>query len=84
MAELVAAADGSGATPAVVAALIAALAALAVGLLNYVNQGRVLREQRQQLDRQLAIARQGQLTERFTRAVEQLGNVLNEFGGTVN
>lgn len=74
MAELVAAADGSGATPAVVAALIAALAALAVGLLNYVNQGRVLREQRQQLDRQLAIAREGQLTERFTRAVEQLGN----------
>ena len=53
----------SGATISALGALVAALAAFVVGLFNYRNQAR-----------QLAIAREGQLTDRFTRAIEQLGN----------
>ena len=53
----------SGTTISAFGALLAALAAFVIGLLNYRNQ-----------NRQLVIAREGQLTERFTRAVEQLGN----------
>jgi membrane protein implicated in regulation of membrane protease activity len=74
VAVVMAAAAGATTSVAVVAALITAMAALAVGLLNYVVQSRVLKQQRDQLERQLAIAREGQITERFTRAVEQLGN----------
>jgi Pentapeptide repeats (8 copies) len=55
-------------------AVIAALAVLAVGLLNYVIQRRMLAQQREYLDRQLSVALEGQITERFTRAVEQLGH----------
>jgi hypothetical protein len=53
----------SGATLTALGALVAAFAAFVVGLLNYRNQAR-----------QLGVAREGQLTERFTRAVEQLGS----------
>lgn len=74
-----------GTVPTVAAALIAAGAAVLVGGLNYFSQNRVLKEQREQLQLQIGeqreqlqlqmgIAREGQLTERFTRAVDQLGN----------
>jgi uncharacterized protein YjbI with pentapeptide repeats len=53
----------SGTTISAFGALLAALGAFVIGLLNYRNQ-----------NRQLVTAREGQLTERFTRAVEQLGN----------
>lgn len=52
-------------------ALITAIVALAVGVLNYVIQARVLDQQR----RQLAAAREGQSIGRFSVAVEQLGHV---------
>lgn len=45
----------SGATLSALGALVAAFAAFVVGLLNYRTQAR-----------QLAVAREGQLTERFT------------------
>jgi uncharacterized protein YjbI with pentapeptide repeats len=67
--------------PTVSAAIIAAGAAICVGALNLLGQNRVLKQQKdqhelqlEQLERQLNIAREGQLTERFTRAVEQLGH----------
>lgn len=60
--------------PTLSAALVAAGAAISVGALNFLSQHRVLTQQREQLERQLGEQRAGQLTERLTRAVEQLGN----------
>lgn len=66
--------EAASSVPTVWAAVIAAAAAISVGALNFLSQNRALGQQREHLERQLGEQRAGHLTERFTRAVEQLGN----------
>lgn len=74
------AADDGTSIP-VLGAAVGAVAVLAVGILNHLTQRRQLREQRELFERQLQdariqldVLREGQITERYTRAVDQLGS----------
>ncbi|RFU21308.1 pentapeptide repeat-containing protein [Geodermatophilus marinus] len=55
-------------------AIIGAAATFVIGMLNYRRQGQSLRMQQEYQDHQLALMRSAQVTDRFTRAIEQLGN----------
>jgi uncharacterized protein YjbI with pentapeptide repeats len=59
---------------AVIVAAIGALATCAVGLLNYTTQRRNFQWQRDQQVRQLDLTLSSQLTDRFTKAIDQLGS----------
>lgn len=78
---IVAADGGTPSAITVLGAAVGAVAIIAVGVLNHWTQRRQLREQRELFERQLtdtraqlAILREGQITERYTRAVDQLGS----------
>ena len=60
--------------PAVVIAIIGAVATFGVGVLNYWAQKRQRKDQLSQARQQLELMRAGQTTQRFTSAVEQLGS----------
>jgi hypothetical protein len=66
--------EAASSVPTAWAAVIAAAAAISVGALSFLGQTLALRQQREHLDRQLGEQRAGHLTERFTRAIEQLGS----------
>ncbi|MDI6105973.1 pentapeptide repeat-containing protein [Actinoplanes sp. NEAU-A12] len=59
---------------ALVVAIIGAWATFVVGVLNYRRQGQVLRLQREYQGRQNELAFSAQVTDRFTRAIGQLGS----------
>src|SRR5215204_4459991 len=70
--------DGSNATTvglsAFAVAIIGAAATFIIGVLNYRRQGQSLRMQRAFQNDQIDLMRSAQVTDRFTRAIEQMGS----------
>jgi len=69
-------ASAAGVT-AFIVAVVGAAATFIVGVLNFRRQGQSLRQQETFQVRQLELARSAQLTDRFSRAIEQLGGSSN-------
>jgi hypothetical protein len=61
-------------TTAFAVAVIGAAATFVIGLLNYHRQGQTLRLQRDYQSRQIDLLQSTQTTDRFTRAIEQMGS----------
>jgi hypothetical protein len=59
---------------AVAIAFVGALATTIVGVLNYRNQRRSLASQKETRDKEMSLLRSAQATDRFQRAIEQLGS----------
>jgi Pentapeptide repeats (8 copies) len=77
MPAVASASDTASQTSVIVAIIVAAIGALAtfiVGLLNFRIQRQGQEWQRSQGTRQLELTRSAQMTDRFTRAIEQLGS----------
>lgn len=55
-------------------AIIGAAATFIIGILNYRRQGQSLRMQRDFQDHQIELMHSAQVTDRFTRAIEQMGS----------
>jgi hypothetical protein len=69
-----AAASQTSVTVAIAVAAIGAIGAIAVGLLNYRSQRQGFTVQRQQQTQQFELMRSTQIMDRFTKAIDQLGN----------
>jgi Pentapeptide repeats (8 copies) len=73
-ARAAAAASQASVTVALTVAAIGAFGAIAVGLLNYRSQRQGFNLQRQQQTQQFELVRSTQIMDRFTKAIDQLGN----------